>query len=135
MKKSIFALFLFFIFVANVCAEGVTPDIQISNIYVDNNEVEQMPKKEEGYYFKTASCTNGVKATFDENNWELTLNGISTTSSCKVYFTSSVEEKAKDIIPNPDTGAFANGVLITIGILTAIIISAYIIRKKKFYRI
>ncbi len=135
MKKSIFALFLFFIFVTNVCATSITPDIQISNIYVDNNEVEQMPKKEEGYYFKAASCTNGVKATFDENNWELTLNGISTTSSCKVYFTSRVEEKAKDVIPNPDTGAFANGVLITIGILTAIIISAYVIRKKKFYRI
>lgn len=134
MKKVLFAIFIFIFLTVSANAASATPDIQISNIYVDNNEVEQMPKKNEGYYFKKAECTNGVKGTFDENAWELTLNGISSSSSCKVYFTSKVEEKAKNI-DNPDTGTFMNIVIILLGILLASSITILAIRKKIFYRI
>ena len=134
MKKVLFVIFIFIFLTASANAASTTPDIQISNIYVDNNEVEQMPKKNEGYYFKKTECTNGVKGTFDENAWELTLNGISSSSSCKVYFTSKIEEKAKNI-DNPDTGTFMNIVIILSGILLASSITILAIRKKIFYRI
>ena len=134
MKKVLFSIFIFIFLTVSANAASATPDIQISNIYVDNNEVEQMPKKNEGYYFKKTECTNGVKGTFDENAWELTLNGISSSSSCKVYFTSKIEEKAKNI-DNPDTGTFMNIVIILSGILLASSITILAIRKKIFYRI
>ena len=134
MKKVLFVIFIFIFLTASANAASTTPDIQISNIYVDNNEVEQMPKKNEGYYFKKTECSNGVKGTFDENNWELTLNGISSTASCKVYFTSKVEDKAKNI-DNPDTGTFMNKIIILSAILLASSITILAIRKKKFYRI
>ena len=134
MKKVLFAIFIFIFLTVSANAASATPDIQISNIYVDNNEVEQMPKKNEGYYFKKTECTNGVKGTFDENAWELTLNSISSSSSCKVYFTSKVEDKAKNI-DNPDTGTFMNEIIILSAILLASSITILAIRKKIFYRI
>lgn len=145
MKKVFFLMCIIFFGIVVVNAEDAIPDIQIENIYVDNNEVEKIPAKNDGYYFKNAECTNGVSALFDEENYELVLNNISSSSSCKVYFTSKEEEKGNTVennnknesdgIENPKTGAFINNTIITISLIITIIATVFLIRKNKFFRI
>ena len=106
-------------------------DFEISNIYIDNIEVEKVPEKDSGYVFKDIKCSNGIKGTWDENKWELRLSELKNKTTCKIYFIS----KGKEEIINPNTGATISILIIFILLITSIVISKNIIRKRKFYKV
>lgn len=47
-------------------------------VYKDDVLCEDIPSKDEGYIPNEITCTNGAKASFDINNWKLTISEITT---------------------------------------------------------
>ena len=139
MKSKMFLvlLVLFVSFSFNVKAADYT-DVQISNIYVDSNEVDKVPAKSEGYYFEKTECNNGVVGEWNRQDWSIKLNNIKPNTVCKVYFTSDASksgENPENNQKNPNTGIFLNITLV----VGAIALSIYAIRRvrnnRKFFRV
>ena len=117
------------------------PDISISKIIVENQEVSQVPEQGSGYLGQYVECSNGAKATWDNNAWSLNTGNLYNKTECKIYFVKN-ENYQENYTPsgtngtsNPATGAFIN-----IFLIIAIIGIAYIAikkakEKKKFFRV
>ncbi len=75
------------------------PDFYFSYV-VDNEKVNTMPKKNDGYYFSTkSSCNNGVKIGFDSDVWQAILD-FSTfqmeeneRTTCRLVFEKEYQEE------------------------------------------
>ena len=58
-------------------------------IYLDNEKTNSFPKKSDGYSIEKIECTNDANATFDINNWNLSISNISSSETvCNLYFSS-----------------------------------------------
>ena len=148
MKKTIMTLLLvisLFVTVKVYAAEATYTDITISNIYVDEKEVDSLPTKAEGLYFEKVECSNGVTGEWNREAWALKLNNVKSGTTCKVYFTSSREKSGESggnasseeskKYNNPNTGVFINVVLILGAIALATVVIVRVMRKRKFFRV
>ena len=102
-------------------------DVKVSNIYINNKEVDSFPKKSSGYKFDKIECTNDVSATFNEESWSVELGDLNSQTECSIYFNK--------VHNNPDTGTFINIGLIII-VIVGVVYALYRIKNKnKFFRI
>ena len=106
-------------------------DIQLEAIYVNGKTTEVFPKKDSGLDFEKIVCSNDASASFDSQDWSLTIGNLNSASSCKIYFTGNIGESTI----NPPTGAFVN-VLLALSIIgVSIYAIKRIIKKNKFYKL
>lgn len=55
-------------------------DIQFA-VLVDGSATEEIPKKDSGYHFTSAECTNGANLTFNSVNWTVNVNNLTKTKT------------------------------------------------------
>ncbi len=82
--------------VVTVEASTSKADINIVKVYANNEEVGNIPKKEEGLILDTekSSCTNNAKPIWDNNDWSLKVQSLSTSGTdCNLYFTKSASSE------------------------------------------
>ena len=82
--------------VVTVEASTSKADINIVKVYANNEEVTNIPKKEEGLILDTekSSCTNNAKPIWDNNDWSLKVQSLSTSGTdCNLYFTKSASSE------------------------------------------
>jgi len=82
--------------VVTVEASTSKADINIVKVYANNEEVRNIPKKEEGLILDTekSSCTNNAKPIWDNNDWSLKVQSLSTSGTdCNLYFTKSASSE------------------------------------------
>jgi len=58
-------------------------------IYTNGMGVSDIPPSNGYYIFDKASCTNGATATWDEDNWNITIN-FDAKTKCSLYFKNKV---------------------------------------------
>ena len=79
-----------------------TNDDFVLNIYVDNEKVEEAPKKDDWYYADSVSFNNNAEAVWDSDNWSLLVTKLTGKTKCDIYF-KKIESKVPDIIAQLDT--------------------------------
>jgi len=82
--------------VVTVEASTSKADINIVKVYANNEEVRNIPKKEEGLILDTekSSCTNNAKPIWDNNDWSLKVSSLTTSGTdCNLYFTKSASSE------------------------------------------
>ena len=82
--------------IVTVEASTSKADINIVKVYANNEEVTNIPKKEEGLILDTekSSCTNNAKPIWDSNDWSLKVQSLSTSGTdCNLYFTKSASSQ------------------------------------------
>lgn len=56
-------------------------------VYIDDKKSTFVPTKDDGYFFASASCTEGASATLDTNNWTIVWSNVTNTNTvCTLYF-------------------------------------------------
>ncbi len=81
-----------------------SPGDIIITAYYNNEQLESFPTKDSGYTVNSIVCDNDASASFDENNWEITVtNFVTKGTKCDVTFVDKVS--AKDyILANTELG-------------------------------
>ena len=79
-------------------------DVNIIAIYKGDQKVDEIPAKGSGWKFRKAECTNGASASWNINDWNLsiTFNG---KTKCSVYFSEvsrTAVEYINDLGPTTD---------------------------------
>ncbi len=88
--------------IVTVEASTSKADINIVKVYANNEEVRNIPKKEEGLILDTekSSCTNNAKPIWDSNDWSLKVSSLTTSGTdCNLYFTKSASSEILNNIP------------------------------------
>ena len=82
----------------------LSKDINIIAIYQGDEQVNEIPAKGSGWIFDRAECDNGTTATWDDQNWNITLN-LTAKTKCTLYFMEQVttEEYITDLVYGADT--------------------------------
>ena len=102
-------------------------DVALNGIYIDGESQQTLPKKDSNVKFSSVVCSNGT-ASFDEEEWSLTLGELTDISSCKIYFT-------KESIINPATGTFLNIMIMIVLVSVSVYAIKRIIKRNKFYKV
>lgn len=71
-------------------------DNNLLSVYLDNEEVKDIPSKGDGTYLKSI-CDGNVNVSWDNDYWGLFISGLSKKVKCKVYFSSDVEKTSWQI--------------------------------------
>ena len=74
----------------------------VLNIYVDNEKVEEAPKKDDWYYADSVSFNNNAEAVWNSDNWSLLVTKLTGKTKCDIYL-KKIESKVPDIIAQLDT--------------------------------
>ncbi len=76
----------------NISTNGLTRENNtksIIKVYLDGNEIEDLPNKNLGYMVIEISCTNGATAKYDYSNGTIQITNISTKDTeCTIKFSS-----------------------------------------------
>lgn len=63
-------------------------------IYLGNDKVESLPKKEENYLYSYSVCDDSSKINFNNSTWKVELKNFGINTSCSIYFI--LNEKVSD---------------------------------------
>jgi len=109
--------------VVTVEASTSKADINIVKVYANNEEVRNIPKKEEGLILDTekSSCTNNAKPIWDNNDWSLKVSSLTTSGTdCNLYFTKSASsEILSNVTINEGTPDFSQVAITDEGVYKA----------------
>ena len=91
-----------------------SPGDIIISAYFNGELLENFPTKDDGYAVKTVTCDKGASATFDEEEWKVSIDNLVTKGTkCDVTFVEKVS--AKDtILANYSTVLTRNDFSITV---------------------
>ena len=121
-------------------------DIAIDKIFIDDKEVNMIPKKDANVVFEKGICNN-ASVSWNSTEWTLVFDKITTKTSCSLYF----KTKQESIIPetneetsnidedkgnsNPATGTFFNFVLAVVLAGISLYIIYFSKKITKFHKI
>ena len=128
-------------------------DVKLTGIYIDDEEIDAFPEADSGVSFDRVECSDDAEAVFDEDDWTLTIDDLTSESSCEIFFTrltdseiisnntsnntSNIVSKTSkgSQVENPDTGDFVSALLPICIIAILIIIIKKLRFKNKFFKI
>lgn len=67
---------------------------------LNGNPIDTMPSKNSGYIVKAISCTNGSIITWDNTNWLIEVEKLTTNDLCNIDFTTGVGSNTITITTN-----------------------------------
>lgn len=134
----------------------MTDSFTIKQIYVNDQEVEEIPARDSGYVYDRSICSNGAELYYNWNPYtnsyemdvfynkvaEKSSKAYAGTTECSLYFVTARNDSGgsgggngNNNSNNPNTGAFISYVFILAIIIGAGIVIYYTLKKKKFFRV
>ena len=100
-KKVIISLIMVMFVISLDIYKGSTDNSKLIGVYIDNEYVNTIPNKNDGYVVEKIVCDNDAVGEWDYKDWGLLLTNVKKKARCNIYFKKGI--KLADTITLVDT--------------------------------